>query len=69
MPASTQKQARFMWADLARAKAGKKTKTGMSAEKITEFTHVAKGSPPSAGYKHLGRFATGKPRREATSFQ
>lgn len=67
MPATSEKQARFMRADLGRARAGKKTRTGMSADKLTEFTHTS-GGPPASGYKHLGRFATGKPRKEATSY-
>jgi len=37
MPAKSEKQRKFMGAELARAKAGKKTKTGMSATKLREF--------------------------------
>ena len=37
MPAKTEKQRRFMGADLSRARAGKKTQTGMSEEKLSEF--------------------------------
>ena len=37
MPAKTEKQRRFMGAELARARAGKKTKTGMSKKQLKEF--------------------------------
>ena len=37
MPAKTEKQRRFMGAELSRARAGKKTQTGMSEEKLSEF--------------------------------
>lgn len=39
MPAKSEKQRKFMGAELARARAGKKTKTGMSA---TQLKHYAK---------------------------
>jgi len=37
MPAKTKKQQRFMGAELARKRAGKKTKTGMSEKKLAEM--------------------------------
>ena len=37
MPAVSEKQRRFMGAELARKRAGKKTKTGMSESKLSEF--------------------------------
>lgn len=37
MPAKTEKQRRFMGADLARKRAGKKTKTGMSEKQLKDF--------------------------------
>ena len=37
MPAKTEKQRKFMGAELARKRAGKKTKTGMSEKKLEEF--------------------------------
>jgi hypothetical protein len=37
MPSVSEKQRRFMGADLARAKAGKKTRTGMSKEQLRHF--------------------------------
>lgn len=37
MPAKTERQRRFMGAELARARAGKRTKTGMSEAKLEEF--------------------------------
>jgi hypothetical protein len=38
MPAKSEKQRRFMGAELSRARAGKKTRTGMSEDKLSEFT-------------------------------
>lgn len=49
MPAKTERQRRFMGAELARARAGKKTRTGMSAKKLSEFAHKASGSPYKLG--------------------
>ena len=37
MPAKTGKQRRFMGPDYARAKAGKKTKTGMTKKQLREY--------------------------------
>ena len=37
MPAKTEKQRKFMGAELARKRAGKKTKTGMSEKKLEEM--------------------------------
>ena len=37
MPASTERQRRFMGAELARARAGKATKTGMSENQLRHF--------------------------------
>lgn len=37
MPAKTEKQRKFMGAELARKRAGKKTKTKMSEKKLREF--------------------------------
>lgn len=36
-PAVSEKQRRFMGAELARKRAGKKTRTGMSEKKLREF--------------------------------
>ena len=38
MPAVSEKQRRFMAADYARAKTGKKTKTGMNKKQLREFS-------------------------------
>jgi hypothetical protein len=38
MPAKSEKQRRFMGAELARKRAGKKTQTGMSEKQLEEFT-------------------------------
>jgi hypothetical protein len=38
MPAKSEKQRRFMGAELARKRAGKPTKTGMSAAKLRHYS-------------------------------
>lgn len=43
MPSKTERQQRFMGADLARAEKGEKTKTGMSKDKLREFASKPKG--------------------------
>lgn len=45
MPATSEKQRRFMGAELARKRAGKKTQTGMSEQQLSDFARktVAKG--------------------------
>jgi hypothetical protein len=37
MPSKTETQRKFMGADLARKRAGKKTKTGMSEKQLRDF--------------------------------
>lgn len=37
MPAKSEKQRRFMGAELARKRAGKKTRTGMSEQQLRDF--------------------------------
>jgi hypothetical protein len=37
MPAKSEKQRKFMGAELSRKRAGKKTKTGMSEKQLEEF--------------------------------
>ena len=44
MPSVSEKQRRFMGAELARKRAGKKTKTGMSEEKLEHFASSVEGS-------------------------
>jgi hypothetical protein len=46
MPPVTRKQQRFMGAELARKRAGKRTRTHMSERKLTEYARKPKG-----GYK------------------
>ena len=43
MPAKSKAQQRLMGADLARARAGEKTQTGMSAKKLKEMATKPKG--------------------------
>jgi len=54
MPAVSQKQQRMMGADLARARAGKKTRTGMSVAQLKEFAGTKRrGLPKRArGSRH-----------------
>jgi len=46
MPAVSDKQQRFMGAELARKRAGKKTQTGMSEQQLEDF---ARKKAPAAG--------------------
>jgi hypothetical protein len=43
MPSVSEKQRRFMGAELARKREGKSTKTGMSEAKLEEFASKPKG--------------------------
>lgn len=49
MPAVSEKQRKFMGAELARKRAGKKTKTGMSSKQLSEFASKSSGKVRSAG--------------------
>lgn len=51
MPSTSPRQRRFMGAELARERAGKKTKTGMSEEKLEHFA----AKSPRAEMKKLKR--------------
>lgn len=42
MPSETEKQRRFMGAELARKRKGKKTKTGMSEKQLSDFASKKK---------------------------
>jgi len=46
VPARTRRQQKFMGAELARARAGKKTRTGMSASHLRKWA-----SKPKGGYR------------------
>ncbi len=46
MPAESKAQQRFMGADLARMRAGKKTKTGMSEKQLREFAGTKRKGLP-----------------------
>ena len=51
-PAVSKKQQRFMGAELSRKRAGKKTKTGMSAKQLKEYASTKrKGLPAKAKKK------------------
>jgi hypothetical protein len=46
MPAVSKKQQQLMGADLARARAGKKTKTGMTVQQLMDYASTStKGLP------------------------
>ena len=47
MPAVSKKQQRLMGADLARKRAGKKTKTGMSERQLHEFAATPRKRLPA----------------------
>lgn len=47
MPAKSKAQQRMMGADLARARAGKKTKTGMSEGQLEDFASTKRKGLPS----------------------
>lgn len=42
MPAKTEKQRKFMGSELARKRAGKKTRTGMSESQLEDFARKKK---------------------------
>lgn len=42
MPSTTEKQRRFMGAELARKRKGKKTRTGMSERQLRDFARKTK---------------------------
>lgn len=50
MPAKTKRQQRFFGAELGRARAGKKTKTGLGKKKLREMARKPKG-----GYRRKKR--------------
>jgi hypothetical protein len=56
MPAESEKQRRFMGAELSRKRAGKKTKTGMSEQQLSDFATKKKpGEKFSKLAHHKGR--------------
>ncbi len=67
MPAKTKRQQRFMGAELARRRSGKKTKTGMSEQQLREFVskkennmprrRKSKGSRTKEGYSRAAETA------------
>lgn len=46
MPAKSKAHQRFMGAELARKRAGEKTKTGMSEKQLEEFAHTKRKGLP-----------------------
>ena len=61
MPAKSKAQQRLMGADLARARAGKKTRTGMSANQLEDYASTpTKGLPEKTKPKKQGKQKTGR---------
>ena len=57
MPAYTEKQRRFMGAELARKRSGKKTRTGMSEKQLEDFARKPKRKKhKSVGDNYTGRY-------------
>lgn len=50
MPSVSEKQRRFMGAELARKRKGKKTKTGMSTKQLREFASKVKAGGHVMGF-------------------
>ena len=55
MPSKSKKQQRFMGADLARKRAGKKTRTGMSAKQLEEYASMPRKGLPAKAKKKAKR--------------
>jgi hypothetical protein len=51
MPAKTEKQRKFMGAELARKREGKKTQTGMSETQLSDFAKKKKKKMDTSGVK------------------
>ena len=51
MPAKSKKQQQLMGADLARKRAGKKTRTGMSLKQLEEFASISRKKLPAKAKK------------------
>lgn len=52
MPATSKAQQGFMGADLARARAGEKTRTGMSIGQLKDFASTPRKGLPKRAPKH-----------------
>lgn len=53
MPSVSEKQRKFMGAELARKRAGKKTKTGMGEESLRDFAKKSKGKKAGPNMKRV----------------
>jgi hypothetical protein len=51
-PSVSRKQQRFMGAELARKRAGKKTKTGMTEKQLEEYASTKRKGLPARKHKH-----------------
>jgi hypothetical protein len=59
MPSTSEKQRKFMGAELARKRAGKKTKTGMSEQQLEEFASKPVVRKPTGRKNRSGRTRLG----------
>jgi len=59
MPAESKAQQRLMGADLARARAGKKTRTGMSASQLKDYASTPRKGLPERKGKKSNKFSFG----------
>jgi hypothetical protein len=50
MPATSEKQQRFMGADLSRLRSGKKTRTGMNEKQLSEFASTKSKRKPGRSF-------------------
>jgi hypothetical protein len=55
MPAKSKAQQRFMGAELARARAGKQTQSGMSAKQLEEFAATPRTGLPKTAKRRKRR--------------
>lgn len=53
MPAVSEKQRRFMGAELGRLRSGQKTRTGMSEEQLRDFARKARGKGKRRGKRRM----------------
>lgn len=60
MPATSEKQRRFMGADLARAEAGQKTRTGMSVDQLKDFARKPRVDASANPKRAMAKARAGK---------
>lgn len=63
MPATSDKQRRYMSAELARKRAGKRTETGMSESQLEDFARKPEPREGDGKFSHSRTTRTGSQRR------